>query len=137
MKMSDPYRKYLANSIQTSNPLQVTIIIHERCLANLHFIQKKMNQMKENGRFDPEIMKEILPVVQNLEQLTNELIMQINIQNNPDLGNKLISLYKWCLKEIASLRYKKQPEICTPIMQVYENIVTAYKEVAKRDGLTS
>ena len=95
-------------SVNSSSPIDLTILVYERALDNLKLGKNELEQ----GFYGVEYFD-------NAGNLINlGLLAPLDFERGKEIAYNLKNIYTWCLKEIISARLEKSPKKIQKVIEV-------------------
>lgn len=120
------YKAYQASQTQTSSPIDISIMVYERCLLNLKYVKAKYEEFNFS---DEDLEKKLI----NTEQLLMEMKAGLTTEENyipKDMreqvlehSNTLRMLYDWLINEVVFMRTSKKSSEISNVIECIQDLL--------------
>lgn len=112
----------IESKIYGASPLELIVIVYERLLLEL----SKTRSLLAEGREARDASERAIDLIQlGLESA-------LNMEKGGEIAKNLAALYDWSVVEILKARARKDPEIISGVIRVFEELSSAWRELHQR-----
>ncbi len=118
---TNPYAQYRQQGVLTASPTELVVMLYEGCIKQLKLAKIHIEDKNIEGANNS---------FQRAQDIITELVMGLDF--NYDIARELLNLYEFVQRAIIDMNISKDIKQVDPIIEILDDLRTAWVEVVKQ-----